>query len=86
MVTIFSLVWGCVVWGGRSRLGRVSADWSLASAAGRELLLEVVGALEAVVVALQVARAGTDPTLAIEEAVRRVARARRRVEGERSAG
>lgn len=50
------------------------------------MLLEVVGALEAVVVALQVARAGTGPTLAIEEAVRRVARARRRVEGERSAG
>ncbi|WP_322817921.1 hypothetical protein [Tepidiforma sp.] len=64
----------------------MSADWSLQSAAGRELLLEVVGALEAVIVALQVARAGADPTLAIEEAVRRVARARRQVEGERSAG
>jgi hypothetical protein len=56
----------------------------MTSAAGREVLLDVVAALEAVIVALQVARAGSDPTLAIEDAVRRVARVRRLIEGEPS--
>lgn len=45
------------------------------------MLLDVVAALEAVVVALQVARAGSDPDYALREAVRRVAAARRRVDG-----
>ncbi len=45
------------------------------------MLLDVVAALEAVVVALQVARAGSDPGYALGEAVRRVAAIRRRVDG-----
>lgn len=45
------------------------------------MLLDVVAALEAVVVALQVARAGSDPGYALGEAVRRVVAVRRQVEG-----
>jgi hypothetical protein len=59
----------------------VTSDWLTDSPEGRQVLLDVVAALEAVVVALQVARAGSDPGYALGEAVRRVVAVRRQVEG-----
>lgn len=46
----------------------------------RELLLEVAGTLEAVIIALQTERAGTEPDYVIREAVKRVVALRQNIE------
>jgi hypothetical protein len=50
------------------------------------VLLEIVGTLEAIVVALQAERAGTDGDFAIREAVRRVVALRHVLEAGRVEG
>lgn len=46
----------------------------------RELLLEVAGTLEAVIIALQTERGGAEPDFVIREAVRRVVALRQNIE------
>ncbi len=46
----------------------------------RELLLEVAGTLEAVIIALQTERGGAEPDYVIREAVRRVVALRQNIE------